>query len=88
MRHGTPAQQAQHLPAIAAGEVVWCQGFSEPGAGSDLPALRTKAVKVDGGWSITGQKVWTSYARMAGWCFLLARTGTAGSSSARGPGDR
>ncbi|GAA5092068.1 acyl-CoA dehydrogenase family protein [Microbacterium yannicii] len=78
MRHGTPAQQAQHLPAIAAGEVVWCQGFSEPGAGSDLPALRTKAVKVDGGWSITGQKVWTSYARMAGWCFLLARTGTAG----------
>jgi len=78
MRHGTPAQQAQHLPAIAAGEVVWCQGFSEPGAGSDLPALRTKAVKVDGGWSITGQKVWTSYARMAGWCFLLARSGPAG----------
>jgi len=78
MRHGTAQQQAQHLPAIAAGEVVWCQGFSEPGAGSDLPALRTRATKVDGGWSITGQKVWTSYARMAQWCFLLARTGPAG----------
>ena len=78
MRHGTPQQREQHLPAIAGGEVVWCQGFSEPGAGSDLPALRTKATKIDGGWSITGQKVWTSYARMAGWCFLLARTGPAG----------
>lgn len=75
MRHGTPEQKQKHLPPIAAGEVVWCQGFSEPGAGSDLPALRTKATKIDGGWSITGQKVWTSYAQMAGWCFLLARTG-------------
>lgn len=75
MRHGTSAQRDLHLPPIAAGEVVWCQGFSEPGAGSDLPALRTRATKVDGGWSITGQKVWTSYARMAQWCFLLARTG-------------
>lgn len=78
MRHGTDGQQQRHLPRIAAGEVVWCQGFSEPGAGSDLPALRTKAAKVDGGWAITGQKVWTSYARMAQWCFLLARTGPAG----------
>jgi alkylation response protein AidB-like acyl-CoA dehydrogenase len=78
MRHGTAQQKEEHLPAIAAGEVVWCQGFSEPEAGSDLPALRTKATKVDGGWSITGQKVWTSYARMAQWCFLLARTGPVG----------
>lgn len=77
MRHGTLEQQARHLPPIAAGDVVWCQGFSEPGAGSDLPALRTRATKVDGGWSITGQKVWTSYARMAQRCFLLARTGQA-----------
>jgi alkylation response protein AidB-like acyl-CoA dehydrogenase len=78
MRHGTRAQQQKHLPMIAAGEVVWCQGFSEPGAGSDLPALRTKATRTDDGWSITGQKVWTSYARMAQWCFLLARTGPPG----------
>jgi len=82
MRYGTPEQQARHLPAIAVGEVVWCQGFSEPGAGSDLPALRTRATKVDGGWSITGQKVWTSYARMAQWCFLLARTGAPGERKA------
>lgn len=75
MLHGSAEQKAAHLPPIASGEVVWCQGFSEPGAGSDLPALRTRATKVDGGWSVTGQKVWTSYAGMAQWCFLLARTG-------------
>jgi alkylation response protein AidB-like acyl-CoA dehydrogenase len=73
MRHGTPEQRAKYLSEIAAGEVVWCQGFSEPEAGSDLPALRTKATKVDGGWTISGQKVWTSYAGMAQRCFLLAR---------------
>ena len=78
MKHGTPEQHAKFLPPIAAGEVIWCQGFSEQGAGSDLPALRTSATKVDGGWRINGQKIWTSYARMAQWCFLLARTGPSG----------
>jgi alkylation response protein AidB-like acyl-CoA dehydrogenase len=73
MRHGTAEQRAQHLPAIAAGKVIWCQGFSEPEAGSDLRALRTRAVPHKDGFRITGQKVWTSWARWAQWCYLLAR---------------
>ncbi|MFB4306588.1 acyl-CoA dehydrogenase [Actinomadura sp. GTD37] len=72
--HGSPAQHERFLPGSLRGDIRWCQLFSEPGAGSDLAALSTRAEKVEGGWKITGQKVWTSMAREAGWGILLART--------------
>ncbi|MGC4952113.1 acyl-CoA dehydrogenase [Actinomadura citrea] len=72
--HGSPAQHERFLPPSLRGDIRWCQLFSEPGAGSDLAALATRAEKAEGGWKITGQKVWTSMAREADWGILLART--------------
>src|SRR3954466_5762701 len=71
---GTDEQQQRFLPPTLRGEMIWCQLFSEPGAGSDLASLTTKATKVDGGWRITGQKIWTTAAQLSQWGMLLART--------------
>lgn len=72
--HGTERQRNEHLRSIYTGEMVWCQLFSEPGAGSDLAGLATRAERVGDGWRIDGQKVWTSLAHIAQWGLLLART--------------
>jgi alkylation response protein AidB-like acyl-CoA dehydrogenase len=72
--HGTPAQRERFARPTLRGEITWCQLFSEPDAGSDLASVRTKAVGVEGGWQLTGQKVWTSLARGADWAICLART--------------
>jgi alkylation response protein AidB-like acyl-CoA dehydrogenase len=72
--HGTPAQRAHYLPRILSGEDYWCQGYSEPGAGSDLAALRTRAVKSGDDYIITGSKIWTTHAHFANRMFALVRT--------------
>ena len=77
LAHGTEEQKLEHLPKIARGEIRWCQGYSEPNAGSDLAALATKAELHDDHLLINGQKIWTSYADEADWIFCLVRTSVA-----------
>ncbi|MFF5473014.1 acyl-CoA dehydrogenase family protein [Streptomyces achromogenes] len=74
LAHGDAGQKRRFLPPVAAGEELWCQGYSEPGAGSDLAGVRTAAVRDGAHYRISGQKIWTSLAHEADWCFVLART--------------
>ena len=74
VQYGTTEQQERFLPPTLRGELIWCQLFSEPGAGSDLAGLSTRAERAEGGWRLTGQKIWTSLAKQAAWAICVART--------------
>ncbi|THD64743.1 acyl-CoA dehydrogenase family protein [Phenylobacterium sp.] len=74
LEYGDEEQKQRHIPPIVKGELRWCQGFSEPGAGSDLASLQTKATDVGDHWLVSGSKIWTSGAHLADWCFCLVRT--------------
>ena len=76
VEYGTEALKRQHLPGIIKGEVRWCQGYSEPGSGSDLASLQTRAVDMGDHYLVSGSKIWTSGANLADWCFCLVRTDT------------
>ncbi|RZO66883.1 MAG: acyl-CoA dehydrogenase [Parvularculaceae bacterium] len=78
LKYGTHEQKAHFLPPIARGEIRWCQGYSEPNAGSDLASLQCKCEDTDGQWVINGQKIWTSYADQSDWIFVLVRTDNSG----------
>jgi alkylation response protein AidB-like acyl-CoA dehydrogenase len=78
MKYGSPAQKQRFLPKIAAAEELWCQGYSEPGSGSDLASLRTKAVREGNHYVVNGQKIWTTNAHYADWIFCLVRTSNEG----------
>ncbi len=74
MEYGTDAQKARFLPPMASGDEIWAQAWSEPGAGSDMAAIRTKAVRDGNDYLVSGQKIWSSRAVFADWCFALVRT--------------